>query len=427
MSVHVPRTTHTWLQALYNFLDNILSTISGGNPDFTVDLVATSALSACTYANGTGGIGATLTGNANGAMDTIDSVAPALNKTYLVAGQASGLQNGLYKLTQLGDGSNPFILTRLTTCDQSAEFNQGNVIGVRAGTINAGTQWEQTSADAPTMGTTAITFARSVGNVTTNTNQTISGIKSFAAGCLKVFNAGGTFASLFASSATAARTVTLPDASFTVAQAAVASGSGTAAITVADQVLAKSVSFKAPIAEELVAIVAAVTPTNVALTVASQPDYPRALTVRVVIDTTHAITAGVLTIIGIGASGEAVTEAVSLIRASSATLYTSHAFAHVTSATVSAIAITGGAGSTTVGVGNSSRLGLPGSKTPAGGAFAVYKANVNQANEAVGTVDATYGTIIPTTAPDGSKNFDFFYNCTITPTATDGGHTHVQS
>jgi len=48
--------------------------------------------------------------------------------------------------------------------------------------------------------------------------QTVSGAKTFNAGALKQFNAGGTFSTTFATSATANRTATFPDADITVAR-----------------------------------------------------------------------------------------------------------------------------------------------------------------------------------------------------------------
>ncbi len=183
------------------------------------------------------------------------------------------------------------------------------------------------------------------------------------------------------------------------------------------------VRYNAPIAAELVSVVNAVTPTNVALTLAAQPDYPRNLQVRVVIDTTHAITAGNLAIVGKDASGKTITENVSLITASSVTLQTTHAFSHVTSATVSAIAITGGAGSTTVGIGVGKVFGLPANGALTSSTFAVYKENLDNADEVVGTVDATNGTIAATTDPNATHNFDFFYSYAVTP--TQNSHTHT--
>lgn len=173
-----PRTTHQWLKPLYDFIDSTLSTISGGAPDFTVDAVATSALTSNVYANGTAGVGATLTGSANGAMDTVDGFAPVVNKTYLIAAEVAPANNGLYKLTVVGDVSTKYVLTRLTTFDQSAEMKQDLMISVRSGTVNANTTWKSTFVDGPTVGSTSLTFVRDPLTVTTNTTQSITGVKT---------------------------------------------------------------------------------------------------------------------------------------------------------------------------------------------------------------------------------------------------------
>jgi hypothetical protein len=139
----------------------------------SVIAATTAALPACTYANGASGVGATLTGNANGALAAQDGITLAVNQLLLVKDQAAGLQNGIYVLTQLGDGSNPFILTRITQMDTTGEF-VGTFTSVISGTVNGGTNWNCTNASAPTVGTTAITFAKSasgtslnLGNITT--------------------------------------------------------------------------------------------------------------------------------------------------------------------------------------------------------------------------------------------------------------------
>lgn len=146
--------------------------------------VCTSALAANTYANGTAGVGATLTGNANGAFATIDGVAAALNNIYLVAGEAAALGNGLYKLTTLGTGGTPYVLTRVEEFDSSGEMRDTTLFLIRGGTVNADTTWKYTGADSPTVGTTALTFERDTGVVTTNTAQTISALKTFGADIL---------------------------------------------------------------------------------------------------------------------------------------------------------------------------------------------------------------------------------------------------
>ena len=168
--------------------------------------------------------------------------------------------------------------------------------------------------------------------------------------------------------------------------------------------------FSAPIASELVSIVAAVTPSNVALTLAAQPDYPRKLNVRIVIGTTTttAITAGSLVIIGVNQLGQTVTETISLITTSSKTVITANAYATVTSATVSAYAASGSGTGNTIGIGVSTALGLT---LPVGfNNLVVFKADVDAANETVGTVDTTAGTIIPNTAANATHNYDYWYS-----------------
>ncbi len=75
-----------------------------------------------TYANGTSGVGATLTATSNGAIGSIGGIAVALNDRILVKDQTTKLQNGIYYVTALGDGSNPWVLTRDLDLNQSDEI-----------------------------------------------------------------------------------------------------------------------------------------------------------------------------------------------------------------------------------------------------------------------------------------------------------------
>lgn len=187
-----------------------------------------------------------------------------------------------------------------------------------------------------------------------------------------------------------------------------------------------SAMIRAPLPADLISIVNAVTPTNVALTLASQPVHARKLQVRIVIDTTHAITAGTLTLVGVDQDGNALSEVISLITAASVTIKSTMAFATVTSATVAAIAITGGAGSTTVGIGVSNDFGLPtGIGTVSG--FALNKATKITTDFGGGTVvalddvastavvDAVARTVAPTTAPSASGliDYQFLYSASV--------------
>lgn len=118
----------------------------------------TGALPAVTYANGTGGVGATLTANANGAIAAQDGVTLNLNDRLLVQNQAAQLQNGVYVLTQVGTAGTPFILTRATDADSWLELVSQTVI-VEEGTTLADQAFICTVNQGGTIGTTAVTWA----------------------------------------------------------------------------------------------------------------------------------------------------------------------------------------------------------------------------------------------------------------------------
>jgi len=126
----------------------------------SVTAKTTAALPACTYNNGASGVGATLTGNANGALAAQDGVTLTVNQLLLVNNQASSFQNGIYTLTQVGTGGTPFILTRATNFDASADIVQGAFVSVLMGTLYGNTVWAMDSTSNPTVGTDAITFSQ---------------------------------------------------------------------------------------------------------------------------------------------------------------------------------------------------------------------------------------------------------------------------
>jgi hypothetical protein len=126
----------------------------------------TAALPAATYANGTAGVGATLTATANGAFPDQDGVAIPLGGRVLVKNQTAGLENGIYTLTQVGSGSTPWILTRAVDFDTTAEMTVvagvlfGVTVFVTGGTTQALREF-YLSATVTTVGTTAVTFVDS--------------------------------------------------------------------------------------------------------------------------------------------------------------------------------------------------------------------------------------------------------------------------
>lgn len=95
--------------------------------------VATDSNLSATYNNGTSGVGATLTADANGAVN-IDSTALSLNNRVLVKNQSNSTENGIYKVTTVGDVSNPYVLTRTDDANSSADVTGGLFCFVEEGT-----------------------------------------------------------------------------------------------------------------------------------------------------------------------------------------------------------------------------------------------------------------------------------------------------
>lgn len=119
-------------------------------------LATTAALPACTYSNGSAGVGATLTASGNGAL-SIDGVTVVAADRVLVKDQASLPQNGCYVVTAAGSGAAPFVLTRAADYDTPAEIVAGSAFPILAGTVNDATAWVAIGT-ATTIGTTAIEF-----------------------------------------------------------------------------------------------------------------------------------------------------------------------------------------------------------------------------------------------------------------------------
>ena len=136
----------------------------------------TAALPTVVYANGSSGVGATLTGVALAAI-SVDSASPSVADRILVKNQVSTFQNGIYTVTQTGSGIAVFILTRVTDANQTGEFKTGDSIFVTSGTTLSSTTWAYTGADSPTIGTDPITYVQVAGqgSFTGGTGITITG------------------------------------------------------------------------------------------------------------------------------------------------------------------------------------------------------------------------------------------------------------
>lgn len=122
----------------------------------------TGALPSIIYNNGSSGVGATLTGVGFGAI-SLDSNTPSVGDRVLVKNQVSSFQNGIYTVTTVGNVAAVFVLTRTTDFNQSSEIDAGDTVFVSSGTTLSTTTWAYNGIDAPTMGTTAITFAQTAG------------------------------------------------------------------------------------------------------------------------------------------------------------------------------------------------------------------------------------------------------------------------
>lgn len=137
-------------------INTLNAAVNGLNAQIPVQYASTANL-AVTYNNGTLGVGATLTATSNGVL-SIDGANPILAQRILIKDQTAQAQNGVYTVTVPGTTLTPFILTRSTDYNQSAEMNAGDGFYVELGTANKNTTWVQQTPAPITVGTTAITF-----------------------------------------------------------------------------------------------------------------------------------------------------------------------------------------------------------------------------------------------------------------------------
>jgi len=145
--------------ATKQYVDSIASGLNYHQP---VNYASTAALPAYTYNNGTGGVGATITANANGAL-SFGGGSPTAGQRLLVKDEVGANEpyNGIYTVTSAGSAGSPFQLTRATDYDSSGsgtnEIDAGDYVLVISGT-NASTAWVQQTPLPITVGTTGIVF-----------------------------------------------------------------------------------------------------------------------------------------------------------------------------------------------------------------------------------------------------------------------------
>jgi hypothetical protein len=116
--------------------------------------------------NGAGnGVGATLTNNGANAALVIDGVTLSNTARVLVYQQANAVQNGIYTVTNPGNVSAQWVLTRATDADtyvvaSSAGLSEGSTVFVQSGNTGAGETYTCNTQGTITFGTTNITFAQ---------------------------------------------------------------------------------------------------------------------------------------------------------------------------------------------------------------------------------------------------------------------------
>lgn len=132
------------------YVDNLSQGISWKN---FVRVATAAALPANTYANGTSGVGATLTATSNGVL-TVDGVATVLGDRILVKNEATAANDGIYVVTTAGAVGTPYVLTRTTDANTGTELVAAAVFADE-GTTNADSAFIQTAIAPITVGTTA--------------------------------------------------------------------------------------------------------------------------------------------------------------------------------------------------------------------------------------------------------------------------------
>jgi hypothetical protein len=110
------------------------------------------------------GVGATLTNNAANAALVVDGVSVSNTARILVYAQSNAVQNGVYTVTNPGNATAQWVLTRATDADTFGladpdTLGKGDAFFVQDGNTGAGRTYVVTTPGTITFGSTNITFA----------------------------------------------------------------------------------------------------------------------------------------------------------------------------------------------------------------------------------------------------------------------------
>jgi hypothetical protein len=153
--------------------------------------------------------------------------------------------------------------------------------------------------------------------------------------------------------------------------------------------------------------------TPAAASVVAQPDVPRKL-VLTLSDAAGSNLAGTVTFVGTHAEGDSFTEVVT-VAAGTTSYTTSNAFAKLTSVAHNFGAL--GAAADTLDVGQATAIGLPCRYSE------LVKLVTAGTEEAASATDIPAGTIIPTTAPDATRDYEIWYRSAGTSVVVAGGQS----
>jgi len=147
------------------YVDGLFSTgISYHDPVLVEEDTALNAV--YVQPNGAGnGVGATLTNNGANAALVVDGVSVANTARILVYAQANAVQNGVYTVTNPGNATAQWVLTRATDADtfglaSPTKLGQGDAFFVSSGSTGAGRTYICNTTGTITFGSTNITFAQ---------------------------------------------------------------------------------------------------------------------------------------------------------------------------------------------------------------------------------------------------------------------------
>ena len=182
------------------YVDGQVSAVSNTTYHTAASYATTADLGTVIYSNGVGGVGATITNNGAQAALTIDgytfTATDVTNATrVIVKDQTSGLQNGVYVVTNQGSGLTNWQLTRATDFDTvgtgPTKIETGASLFVNFGTLNGSSSWVMNTTGTITVGTTSLDWVQtsSSGNILVTAPLQKSG-STISLGTVGVANGG---------------------------------------------------------------------------------------------------------------------------------------------------------------------------------------------------------------------------------------------